>query len=414
MTPAEQLDAADPLASFREDFHLPAGRIYLDGNSLGLCSRSAEASLMRRLHQWKTDGVEAWSNWLDLPERLAARVAPLIGASPNRVAVCGSTTSNLHQLLATLYMPTAQRSKIVIDQSAFPSDAHAVQSHLRLRGLSPDEHLVRVPSREDGLLHTEDLIHAIDSSVALLLVPAVVYTTGQWLDVATLAKAAHDRGAMIGIDCAHSIGAVPHALDAIDADFAFWCSYKYLNAGPGAVGGLYLNARHFGRSPGLAGWFGNRRETMFSMRHDFDAAADATSLMIGTPHILSLTPLEGALDSIEQAGLDRLRTKSLAMSDRLIALADQRLARFGIRVVTPRDHASRGGHVSLAHPLARQLSVALRERGVVPDFRPPDLLRLAPAPLYNTFVEVDAAVDAIVAIFEAGGPRDVAAQETVT
>ena len=406
MMSASDLDRADDLASFRDEFFLPVGRVYLDGNSLGPCSRGSEAMLLRQLAAWKVDGVEAWSAWIDLPQQLAARVAPLIGANAASVAVCGSTTSNLHQLLATLYTPTRERSKIVIDATAFPSDAYAVQSHLRLRGLSPAEHLVVVRPREDGLLREDDLIAAIDSTVALLLVPAMVYTTGQLLDLATLARATHERGAMIGIDCAHSIGAVPHALDAIDADFAFWCSYKYLNAGPGAVGGLYLNARHFSRTPGLAGWFGNRRETMFAMRHEFDAAADASGLMVGTPHILSLCPLEGSLDIIERAGLDRLRTKSLSMTDRLIALADDRLTKFGVRVVTPREHHRRGGHAALSHPKAYALSIALRDRGVVPDFRPPDILRLAPAPLYNTFAEVDAAIDTIVSIFEAGGPAE--------
>jgi kynureninase len=414
MTPAAELDRADPLARFRQSFQLPTGRVYLDGNSLGPCSRSAEAALLQRVTQWKSDGVEAWRDWIDLPQQLAARVARLIGAQTECVAVCGSTTSNLHQLLSTVYTPTLGRSKIVIDASAFPSDAHAVQSHLRLRGLSPEEHLMAVPPRGDGLLREEDLIAAIDPTVALLLVPAVVYTTGQLLDLARLAKAAHERGAMIGIDCAHSIGAVPHALDAIDADFAFWCSYKYLNAGPGAVGGLYLNARHFDRPVGLAGWFGNRRETMFAMRHEFEPAGDASALMVGTPHILSLAPLEGSLSIIEQAGLDRMRTKSLAMTDRLIALADERLAKFGVRVVTPREHDRRGGHVALSHPEAHAISIALRDRGVVPDFRPPDILRLAPAPLYNTFAEVDAAVDAIDAIFDEGGPREPASKETVT
>lgn len=412
MTPAAELDRLDPLAAFRTEFQLPRG-IYLDGNSLGPCGLKTAAAVIDALALWQTDGVEAWSEWVDLPQRIAKSLAPLVGASPDRIAVCGSTTSNLHQLLATVYEPKGKRTKVVIDASAFPSDAYAVQSHLKLRGVDSAEHLVRVLPREDGFLHEDDLLAAIDDRVALLLVPAVVYTTGQLLDIAKLARGAHDRGAMIGIDCAHSIGAVRHELDDIDADFAFWCSYKYLNAGPGAVGGLYLNPRHFGRLPGLAGWFGNRRETMFGMAHDFDPAEDASALMIGTPHIFSLAPIAGALRTFERAGVDRLRTKSLAMTDRLIALADERLSEYGINVATPREHHRRGGHVALSHAKARELSAELRRRGIIPDFRPPNLVRLAPAPLYNTFSEIDAAVDAIAQIFDNGGPAE-AEKETVT
>jgi kynureninase len=391
------LDQADPLARFRAEFHLPPGQIYLDGNSLGPLSRRAEAHLQRVLGEWRTLGISGWTDarppWVTLSENIAAQLAPLLGAAPDEVAVTGSTTTNLHQLLATLFDPSAPRKVIVADELNFPSDLHALQSHLRQRGLDPAQHLRLVRSPDGRTLHPEDILAALTPDVQLLVLSLVQFTSGQLLDAAALAREARARGILLGFDCSHSLGAVPHALDADGVDFAFWCSYKYLNAGPGAVGGLYLNRRHFGRAPGLAGWWGVRPDRRFALSAQHEPAAGASALHLGTPHLLSLAPLQGSLEIIAEAGgVAALRAKSLAQTGYLLELADTELAGAGFSTVTPRADRERGGHVTLAHPDAWRICTALKAAGVVPDFRPPDMIRLAPAPLYTNFAECAEAV----------------------
>ncbi|MBE7209858.1 MAG: aminotransferase class V-fold PLP-dependent enzyme, partial [Gluconacetobacter diazotrophicus] len=256
---AHPLDAADALAPLRARFYLPPGApIYLDGNSLGLLSVDAEASVRRVLDEWKTLAIGGWLDgrppWFTLAESLAARVAGLVGANPGEVAVANSTTVNLHQLLATLYrLDAGSRTTIAVFAGEFPSDLYAVKSHLRLRGLDPAANLVLVPALANGLVDPEALGRALDDpTVQMAVLPAVVYTTGELLDLRAWTARAHARGVCIGFDLSHSVGVVPHRLAADGVDFAFWCHYKYLNAGPGAVGGLYLHACHAGRVPGLA------------------------------------------------------------------------------------------------------------------------------------------------------------------
>lgn len=403
---AAALDRADPLAPLRNEFHLPPGVIYLDGNSLGPLSRRAEAGVRRVLEEWRTAGIGGWTDgrppWVTWSETLAARVAPLVGASAAEVAVTGSTTINLHQLLATLFSPTpGGRGVILADELNFSSDLHAITSHLRLRGLDPQRHLRKVRSRDRRTLAEDDIIAAFGDDVQLVVLPTVLFVSGQLLDTARLTREARARGIIIGWDCSHSIGAVPHALAAEGADFGFWCSYKYLNAGPGAVGGLFLHQRHHRRAPGLAGWWGVEPERRFALVQDHDPAAGAARLQIGTPHLLSLAPLDGALDVLEPAGgVARLREKSLAQTQLMIEFADAELAPLGLRLTTPVEPSRRGGHVALAHPHAWQLCQALRAAGVVTDCRPPDIIRLAPAPLYNSFAECVAALRRLQAILQ--------------
>jgi kynureninase len=400
---ARAADAADPLSRLRAEFYLPPGQIYLDGNSLGPLSRPAETHLARVLEEWRTLGIHGWTDarppWVTLSETIAAQLAPLLGAAPDEVAVTGSTTTNLHQLLATLFDPAGPRRVIVADELNFPSDLHALHSHLRQRGLDPAQHLRFVRSRDGRMLDPADILAALTPDVQLLVLPLVQFTSGQLLDAAALTREAHDRGLLIGFDCSHSIGAVPHALDADGVDFAFWCSYKYLNAGPGAVGGLYLNRRHLARAPGLAGWWGVRPDRRFALSARHEPAAGAAALQIGTPHLLSLAPLAGALELIAAAGgIAPLRAKSLALTSFLQELVETELAGCGFTLVSPRAPAVRGGHVTLAHPDAWRLCAALKAAGVVPDFRPPDLIRLAPAPLYTSFSECAEAVARLKAI----------------
>ncbi len=391
------LDQADPLARFRAEFHLPPGQIYLDGNSLGPLSRRAEAHLQRVLGEWRTLGIGGWTDahppWVTLSETLAAQLAPLLGAAPDEVAVMGSTTTNLHQLLATLFDPSAPRRVIVADELNFPSDLHALHSHLRQRGLDPAQHLRLVRSHDGRTLRADDILAALTPDVQLLVLSLVQFTSGQLLDATALTREAHARGVLIGFDCSHSLGAVPHALDADGVDFAFWCSYKYLNAGPGAVGGLYLNRRHFGRAPGLAGWWGVRPDRRFALSAQHEPATGASALHIGTPHLLSLAPLQGSLELIAEAGgIAALRAKSLAQTSHLMELVETELAGAGFSIVTPRADTGRGGHVTLAHPDAWRVCAALKAAGVVTDFRPPDMIRLAPAPLYTSFADCAEAV----------------------
>jgi kynureninase len=402
------LDRADPLARFRAEFSLPAGKIYLDGNSLGLLSRRAEASLQGALDQWRTLGIDGWTEatpaWLTLAESAAEKIGPLLGAAPDQICITGQTTANLHQLLATLFEvePTDAatggsrapvRPVLLGDALNFASDTYALQSHLRLRGLNPATHLRLIPSRDGRLLRLDDLLDTFTPDVQLAVLPAVLFTSGQLLDVATLTRKARERGILVGWDLSHSIGAVPHALDRDGADFAFWCNYKWLNAGPGAVGGLYLNRCHFARPPGLAGWWGVRADRRFAMAREHERATGAAALQIGTPHVLSLAPLLGSLEQIAEAGgVGALRVKSLALTDFLLERIDAELAGMGFEVATPRGPMARGGHIALAHADGWRICQALKAAGVVPDFRAPDLIRLAPSPLYTRFADCAEAV----------------------
>jgi kynureninase len=404
---AERLDRQDTLSAFRDRFYVPPGSIYLDGNSLGLLSREAEQALARVTSEWRQQAIGGWlaarPPWFSLAETLGERAAGLVGAGPGEVVCAGATTVNLHALLASFYTPAGRRRKIVADALNFPSDIYALQGQLSLHGLAPEENLVLVPPGTEGLLAEESIIACLSEEVAVALLPSVLYRSGQLLDIAVLTREAHRRGILIGFDCSHSAGVVPHRFDDWGVDFAFWCGYKYMNGGPGSAAFLYVNRRHFRRQPLLAGWFGSDKDVQFQMRLDFQPAAGAGRWQISSPAVLSMAPLEGALAVIFEAGIERLREKSLRLTDYLIYLADRLLpeADSGLRVATPRKHARRGGHVALAGgERLWRVYQALKARGVVADFRPPDILRLAPVPLYNSFREVRETVILIRQILE--------------
>lgn len=351
---ALSLDAADGLAPFRREFHLGES-IYLDGNSLGLLSRRAERTLSGALADWRERGIAGWTEgqrpWFYMAEEVGAMTAPLLGASPEEVVAAGSTTVNVHQLVSTFYRPEDRRTKILATELDFPSDIHALQSQLRLRGLDPEKHLVRVGSRDGRTIEEEDIVAAMTEDVALVFLPTVLYRSGQLLDVERLTGAARERGIPIGFDAAHSVGVVPHSFSAWGVDFAVWCGYKYLNGGPGAAAGLYVNRRHFGRHPGLAGWFGSRKDRQFDMEHDLMPAESAGAYQIGTPNILSLAPLIGSLEIFVEAGIERARQKSLGLTRYLMERVEERLSGMGFRIGTPREDHRRGGHVALEHTL---------------------------------------------------------------
>ncbi|MER2261117.1 MAG: kynureninase [Psychrobacillus sp.] len=388
---ARKLDKEDDLNQYRQEFYIPMNTIYMDGNSLGLLSKRAEAAVLNLLDSWKKHGIDGWMKgdhqWFYLSENLGELCAPLIGALPEEVIITGSTTSNLHQLVATFYQPHGKKTKILVDELNFPSDLYAVSSQLSLHGKSPEEHLVIVKGRE-GLLIEEDIIEAMTEEVAMIVLPSVLYRSGQILNIKQLTDEAHKRGILIGFDLCHSIGAIPHSLHEWGVDFAFWCTYKHLNGGPGAVGGLYVNEKHFGTKPGLAGWFGSHKEKQFDLEIFMTPAEQVSSFQIGTPHILSAAPLLGSLDMFEEVGIQRIRRKSEQLTEFMRCLIDEELSDFGFTIMTPSEKEKRGGHLFLKHKEAARICKALKERRIIPDFRAPNGIRLAPVALYNTFEEV--------------------------
>jgi kynureninase len=395
---ARELDASDPLAGFRERFAVRSDRIYLQANGLGLVSREAEAAVQRALAAWKERAHRGWEEgerpWLTTAERLGALEAGLIGAAPDEVVATGTTTHNLHVLMATFYRPQGRRTKVLADELNFPSDIFALQSQVKLRGLDPAEHLVLVKSRDGRLLEEDDVVAAMTDEIAVMMLPSAIYRSAQVLDVERLTRAAHERGILAGFDLSHSIGITPHALDRWDADVAFWCGYKWLNGGPGAVGGIYVNRRHFGRAAGMTGWFGVVPERQFEPDLVYQQAPTARAWSLSTPHVLSAAALEGALAVFHEAGMDAIRAKSLRQTRYLLFLADQLLLgpASAWSLATPRDDHRRGGHVALEHPDAARMHPRLLERGLHVGFKKPDTFRLAPSPLYTTYAELWQAV----------------------
>ncbi len=389
---ALSLDAQDPLRAFRDEFFLVPGTIYMDGNSLGLLSKPAERALSDMLDSWKNLGIDGWLGgahpWYHLSEELGALAAPLIGAHAGETLITGSTSVNLHQLLSTFFRPADRRTKILIEEAAFPTDAYAVQSHLRFHGLDPAHHLVVVPSAGGTHLDEGAVCAAMTDEVAMAVLPVVLYRTGQLLDSKRLAVVAREKGVVMCFDACHSFGALPHAWHDEGINCGIFCTYKYGNGGPGAVAGLFVHERHHGTAPGLPGWFSSRKDRQFDMSNDFTPAEAAGAYQIGTPHILSMAPLLGAFGLIHAAGIGRIRAKSLALTQFLMELIDTELEGEGFSVATPREPGRRGGHVALRHAEAARICKALKDRRIIPDFRPPDIIRLCPAPLYGSFAEV--------------------------
>ena len=390
---ALKMDADDPLAVFKNRFYHIPNSIYMDGNSLGLMSRDAEETLSRVANEWKTLGIAGWGKgkipWIDYGEALGDMEAPLVGAGPGEVVVTNSTTVNLHNLVATFYEPKGRRRKILADELNFPSDLYALYADIALKGGDPEKDLLLIKGR-NGLIEEDDIVEQMTGEVSLALLPSVYYKSGQLTDMKRLTKSAHRKKIIIGFDCSHSVGVVPHHLDEWDVDFAFWCNYKYMNAGPGGTASLYVNRRLFGVRPGLAGWWGNNRSTMFNMETRYDPAKNAAAWQIGTINMFSAAPLEGSLRLIKEAGIERIREKSLRITGYLMYLIDEVLGKppYNYSTPTPREQERRGGHVGVAHKEGWRINQALITRGVIPDFRPPNIIRLAPIPLYVSYHDV--------------------------
>jgi len=389
---ALELDSKDSLKDIRDRFYIKPEEIYMDGNSLGLLSKDAEESLLRVVDEWKKLGINGWTKaekpWYYYAEELGKLQCPLVGAREGEIIVHSSNTVNLHTLLATFYNPIEDKKKILIDELNFPSDKYAVESHLLLRGLDPKENLIMVNSTDGRMIDEDDIIKSMEDGVALVLLPSVLYRSGQLLDIEYLTKEAHKREIIIGFDCCHSVGVVPHYFSEWGVDFAFWCNYKYLNNGPGGAASLYINKRHFYKGPGLAGWFGYNKDKQFDMSLDFIPSYNAGGWQIGTPHLLSMAPLEGSLKIFNEVGIEEIRKKSLNITRYMMFLIDKILTPYGFSIGTPREDNRRGGHVALEHDDAVRINEALKNSGVIPDFRYPNVIRLAPISLYNTYHEV--------------------------
>ena len=400
---AKVLDQEDSLRKYAEEFYKIENQIYLDGNSLGLMSKRAEKSLFTLLDSWKTLGIDGWANgehpWYYLSERLGEKCAPLVGAKREEVILTGSTTTNLHQMLATFFQPTKERNKILADELNFPSDLYAITSQLELHGL-PKTNMKLVKSEDGQTLKTQSIIDAMTEDVAVAIFPAVLYRSGQVLDLQAITAAAHCKGIVVGFDLCHSIGSLPHDLHNIGADFAFWCTYKHLNGGPGSVAGIFVHEKHFGKKCGLAGWFGSDKNKQFDLSVQFQQAQTVGAYQIGTPHVLSLAPLEGALSFFEEATIEAIRAKSLKLTQFMLDCINYEIPHI-FTIGNPIDD-SRGGHIFLIHEEAARICKALKEEGVIPDFRSPNGIRLAPVALYNSFEEVWQAIQILKKIMVNG------------
>jgi kynureninase len=405
---AFQLDSEDPLSKFRERFYIPENNtIYLDGNSLGLSSKDSELNLLRVIDEWKKMGIRGWFEpekpWFYFGERLGAMAAPLVGAKPEEVVATGTTTINLHSLVSTFYHPQGKRTKILANELEFPTDIYALESQIRLKGLNPKEHLVLVPSKDGRFLNENRIIELMTDEIALIMLSSALYRSGQLLDIHYLTQEAHKRNISIGWDCCHSVGAVPHYFDSWDVDFAFWCSYKYLNSGPGGTAFLYINKKHFQKVPGLTGWFGYVKEKQFDMSLEFEHAKSAGGWQMSSSNIFCSAPIEGSLKIFLEAGIDNIREKSLKLTSYLIYLIDEILIQdpYNFTMGTPRDPNKRTGHVALEHDTdAFNISESLSRHNVITDFRHPNVIRMAPIALYNTYHEVWQAVQIIKGIID--------------
>ena len=395
------LDAADPLTRLRERFAIPVGvdgrpAAYLAGNSLGVQPHASRRAVEHQLDAWARRAVDGWFDpdvrWLDLDGAARASAARLVGAAPSEVATLNTLTVDLHLLLSRFFRPAGRRTAVLIDAPTFPSDRYAVEGHLQRHGLDPAEHLlVARPRPGEVLLRVEDLeatIHEHRDRLALGLLAGVNYATGQALPIGRLTAALHAAGAVALWDLAHAAGNVELSLAADGVDGAAWCTYKYLNSGPGALGQLYVAERHTtaGSAGPLGGWWGNAEATRFEMAEAFDPAAGAAGWRTSTPPILSLAPIAPSLEIFDEVGMPALRKRSVALTGYLEALVDALVPDVG--VITPRDPEQRGAQLSLRVAEAGRRLAALETRGVVGDVRRPDIIRLAPAPLYGTYHDV--------------------------
>jgi kynureninase len=401
---ALQLDAHDPLAAYRSEFLIPRNddgseQVYLCGNSLGLQPRATRDALLSELDDWQQLAVEAHFRgrhpWMPYHEFVRDDLAALVGALPHEVVAMNSLTVNLHLMMVSFYRPTPSRNAILIERNAFPSDHHAVESQIRFHGFDPADALIEVdPDLADGTLSQDAILRAIEqhgARISLVMLPGLQYLSGQAFDLAAITRAAHAQGCMVGFDLAHAAGNLHLQLHDCGCDFAVWCSYKYLNTGPGAVAGCFVHERHARADlPRFAGWWGHDQATRFRMGPEFVATPGADGWQLSNPPILALAPVRISLSIFRRAGMPALRTKSEQLTGYFDALIREHVDDV-LAIATPRDPAQRGCQLSLRvkgpREAGRSLFEHLHARGIIVDWREPDVIRAAPTPLYNRRID---------------------------
>ena len=400
---ARKMDENDPLRTYRNQFHLPVQKagdpiIYLCGNSLGLAPKSTQKYLNQELEDWAKLGVEghfyAKNPWMPYHEFLTEKMAKIVGGQPEEVVVMNTLTVNLHLMMVSFYRPTPKRHKIVIEGNAFPSDQYAVKSQLKFHGYDPETSLIELqPRAGETTLRTEDILALIEREgpeIALIMMGGVNYYTGQFFDLKSITKAGHQQGCTVGFDLAHAVGNVPLELHNWNVDFAVWCTYKYLNSGPGSVAGCFVNERHCQDDaiPRFAGWWGHDKETRFQMGPDFRPIPTAEGWQLSNPPILSLAAIKSSLDIFDKVGMEALREKSLKLTGYLLYLLSN-VNNPRISIITPEAENNRGCQLSIrVQDSNKSLFNKITAMGVIADWREPDVIRIAPIPLYNSYEEM--------------------------
>jgi kynureninase len=405
---AKAQDATDPLKSYRTKFHIPkdaAGNewLYFCGNSLGLQPKVTQEYIQQELNDWANLGVEghfeAKTPWMPYHEFLTENMAKIVGAKPIEIVIMNTLTTNLHLLMVSFYQPTKTKYKIVIESDAFPSDRYAVESQLKFHGFDPKDGLLEwKPRAGEELLRMEDLETLLEDEgdeIALLMIGGVNYYTGQYLDIKKIAELGHAKDAMVGIDLAHGAGNIQPELHDSGVDFAAWCTYKYLNSGPGSLGGLFVHEKHAHNKElnRFTGWWGHDKSTRFNMRHDFNPIPGAESWQLSNPPILSMAAIKASLDMFNEVGMDALREKSEKLTAYFEYLINE-IGTDGIKIITPSNPSERGCQLSIQVKNAdKSLHQKLIDKHIISDWREPDVIRCAPVPLYNTFEDVYRMID---------------------
>jgi kynureninase len=400
---AQQCDKKDPLSSFRKEFLLPTDTkgnelIYLCGNSLGLQPLKTKDYIQQELNDWGKHGVEGHTDaknpWLPYHEFLTQNMADIVGAKPSEVVVMNTLTTNLHLMMVSFYQPTATKYKIVVESDAFPSDKYAMESQLKFHGFDPKEGLILWKPREgEDLCRYEDLEKILETQadeIALLMIGSTNYYSGQHFPLKKITALGHKHNCLVGFDLAHGAGNIQPNLHDTGADFAVWCTYKYLNSGPGSLGGCFVHERHQNNKQlnRFAGWWGHNKETRFNMRHEFDVLPGAEGWQLSNPAILSMAAIRASLDLFNTAGFSNLITKSKSLTGFLEYLIED-LKNPKINIITPKNPQERGCQLSIQVKDAnKQLHTLLTQSGVISDWREPDVIRVAPAPLYNSYQDV--------------------------
>jgi kynureninase len=396
-------DKEDKLSFLREQFHIPKDKdgndwLYFTGNSLGLQPKTTQKYIKQELDDWANYGVEGHfkgeTPWMPYHEFLTEKMAKIVGAKPLEVVIMNTLTTNLHLLMVSFYRPTHKKYKIVIESDAFPSDRYAVQSQLEFHGFDPDDGLIAwKPPEGEELLRIEDLEKIVSDQgdeIALLLIGGVNYYTGQFLDLKRISQIGHEKDCVVGIDLAHGAGNVSPELHHSGVDFAAWCTYKYLNSGPGSLAGLFVHERHATNTslPRFAGWWNHNKETRFNMRQPFDVMPGAEGWQLSNPPILSMAAIRASLDMFHKVGMNALREKSEKLTGYFEFLINQ-IDSESIKIITPSNPKERGCQLSIQVKNAdKRLHKKLTENNVITDWREPDVIRCAPVPMYNSFQDV--------------------------